>query len=118
MANNIGSYANGLNDAWELAKKIYRMSEKEKYEVFGVPVAFTYDILCEFTVEEALAKIEEYEKRIGKINDVWYKQRVSRFYGTCESVRNDIRTTTGKRNVVKNEERTFWQRQVQEGLRN
>lgn len=61
--NSEVAYTNGLNDAWELAKKIYRMSEKERYEVFGVPVAFTYDILCEFTAQEVLTKIEEYEKR-------------------------------------------------------
>ena len=39
------------------------MSEHERYEIFGVPVAFTYDILCEFTVEEVLEKIKEYKKR-------------------------------------------------------
>lgn len=62
LIKNQNTYEQGLNDAWELAKKIYQMSEHERYEVFGVPVAFTYDILCEFTVEEALEKIKEYKK--------------------------------------------------------
>ena len=63
------TYEEGLNDAWELVKKIYKMSESERYEMFNIPVAFTYDILFEVTPQEALAKIEEYEKNNIKAGD-------------------------------------------------
>lgn len=58
------SYEKGLNDAWELAKKLADMSFQERADIFGycrkgivVP-----DILKDFTPQEALAKIEAYEK--------------------------------------------------------
>ena len=58
------TYAQGLYDAWELAKKIYHApcdggySADEIKNIFGC----TIGIMSKFTAEEALAKIEAYEK--------------------------------------------------------
>ena len=60
------TYEQGLADAWELAKKIgYEpkkggFSNAELMEIFGT--AIIEGIYDRFTVEEALAKIESYEK--------------------------------------------------------
>lgn len=68
------TYADGLNDAWELAKKIVLgikdggFDSNRVMDVFG----FTpYYVLREFTVAEAIAKIETYEKEKEiKVGDV------------------------------------------------
>lgn len=58
-------YEKGLEDAWELANKIsdiYSASERARifnYVVGGITVM---DILRDFTPQEALAKLEAYEK--------------------------------------------------------
>ena len=60
-------YNRGLNDAWELAKKIVLseidggMSAKEFYNIFDKNMA-DEDVLKKFTPQEALAKLEAYEK--------------------------------------------------------
>lgn len=54
------AYNKGLNDAWELAKKIYEMKSKEFDEVFR-DVHYV-DVFYHFTPQEALAKLEAYEK--------------------------------------------------------
>lgn len=63
------SYAKGLKDTWELAKKIYEMKSKEFDEVFG-NVHYADMFYC-CTPQEALAKLETYEKaKEIKVGDV------------------------------------------------
>lgn len=53
-------YEKGLNDAWELARKIDFFDEKERTKIFGY---LTSEYIKEhYTVQEALAKLEAYEK--------------------------------------------------------
>jgi hypothetical protein len=71
------TYEDGLNDAWELAKKIV-MSTKAKANAYtGVDLTnifgddHTTRILNNLTPQEALAKIEEYEEsKAIKVGDV------------------------------------------------
>lgn len=57
------TYSDGLTDAWELAKKIlfkeYGYSAQQIYDIFGDGAMQSVKKL---TIEEALAKIEAYEK--------------------------------------------------------
>lgn len=69
------TYSQGLADAWELAKKICYEPKKggfsniELMEIFGT--AIIEGIYDRFTVEEALAKISEYEREKEiKVGDV------------------------------------------------
>lgn len=73
------TYTQGLADAWELAKKIlfkeYGYSAQQIYDIFGGGAMQTVKNL---TIEEALAKLEAYEKEKEiKVGDVVY-------YGTDE----------------------------------
>lgn len=54
------TYIDGLNDAWELARKIYEMESKEFDKVFRE--VHYVDVFYHFTPQEALAKLEAYEK--------------------------------------------------------
>lgn len=66
------SYYKGLNDAWELAKKVSRDAVHGGYgatacaEIFGA-VLSGLGIMDKFTPQEALAKIEAYEKEQAEI---------------------------------------------------
>lgn len=63
------TYSDGLSDAWELAKKLANSSSNEFAEIFGAKGL--YSIVCCFSYEEALAKIEAYEKEKEiKVGDV------------------------------------------------
>ena len=61
------SYVAGLNDAWDLAKKIILdefnggMSVKDFYNIFDKTMG-DEDVLKKFTPKEVLAKLEAYEK--------------------------------------------------------
>lgn len=58
-------YEKGLEDAWELADKIAdTLTTSERAEIFGYVVngITVMDILRDFTPQEALAKLEAYEK--------------------------------------------------------
>lgn len=59
------TYEQGLADAWELAKKIAKMSYDECRDIFGK--GGFHLVAYGFTVEEALAKIEAYEKKENEI---------------------------------------------------
>lgn len=68
------TYEDGLNDAWELARKIrldvsvggYTLSELK--EIFDMS---EYDVIKTFTPQEALARIEAYEEsKAIKVGDV------------------------------------------------
>lgn len=54
------TYEDGLADAWKLARKIFAMKDKEFDDVFGY--AEFSDAVYYNTPQEALAKIEAYEK--------------------------------------------------------
>ena len=55
------TYSDGLKDAWELARKLYcEHNNSERREILGIA---QYETVLEcMTPEEALAKIEAYEK--------------------------------------------------------
>ena len=59
------TYEQGLSDAWELAKKICTLKNSEFDKVFGC--VYFADAFYNFTPEEALAKIEAYEKEKSEI---------------------------------------------------
>lgn len=59
------TYEMGLNDAWELAKKILDMKIDVAVEVFDCTRLF--DVMDKFNPQEALAKIEAYEKEKSEI---------------------------------------------------
>lgn len=62
------TYSDGLNDAWELAFKIAKMNMTEITKIFGCGYSAISSL---FTAEEALAKIEAYEKEKEiKVGDV------------------------------------------------
>ena len=60
------TYEQGLADAWELAKKIYYapcdggLEQHEIEEIFGCKFG---SVMFRYTAEEALAKIEAYERK-------------------------------------------------------
>ena len=59
------TYTDGLNDAWEMANKIAdTLTTSERAKIFGYVVngITVMDILRDFTPQEALAKLETYEK--------------------------------------------------------
>lgn len=51
-------YNKGLNDAWECAKKIYKMSAEEVITIFGGCSKW-----IDYSISEAIAKIKEYEEK-------------------------------------------------------
>lgn len=66
------TYEDGLNDAWELARKIATMlSTSERAKIFGYVVdgITVTDILRSFTPQEAIAKLKAHEEEI-KVGDV------------------------------------------------
>ena len=62
------AYRKGKKDAWELANKIYTMSDKEFDDVFGY--VHKEDIFCYLNYDEALAKLKAYEEAQIKVGDV------------------------------------------------
>jgi len=64
------AYQRGLNDAWMYARKIalnvvYEVSDKALRDAFDV--AICYDIFIKYSVQEAIKKIDEYEKQMDVI---------------------------------------------------
>ena len=62
------AYRKGKKDAWELANKIYTMSDKEFDDVFGY--VHKEDIFCYLNYDEALEKLKAYEEAQIKVGDV------------------------------------------------
>lgn len=60
-------YEKGLEDAWELARKIFTFNNNKMEEIFGV--AGKRSAFDDLSPQEALAKLEAYEKEI-KVGDV------------------------------------------------
>ena len=64
---NSDDYERGLNDVWELARKIGGADHPdswdcdELYEIFGTTAAV--DVFDRFSYQEALYKVEQYEKK-------------------------------------------------------
>ena len=78
-------YARGLSDAWELARKIYNTNIADIDKIFGVNGGF-YEVMRDFTAEEALAKIDAYEREKEiKVGDV---VRVGNNYGVVTWLKN------------------------------
>ena len=68
--NSIGckvekAYNKGLNDAWELARKIFTFNDNKIKEIFGV--AGKRSAFDDLSPQEALAKLEAYEKEQNEI---------------------------------------------------
>lgn len=58
------AYERGLNDAWELARKLSNLGFNDtRKEIFGEKYGLSIDIIKDFSVDEVEAKIEEYEKK-------------------------------------------------------
>lgn len=75
----ISDYDRGMIDAWELAKKISdTLTTSKRAEIFGYVVngITVMDILRDFTPQEALAKLEAYEKEQAeiKVGDVVFNK--------------------------------------------
>ena len=62
------TYIDGLNDAWELAKRLYEFTCDELEEIFGVKYGF-HDLISKYNSQEALAKLKAYEERI-EVGDI------------------------------------------------
>lgn len=67
-------YEQGLNDAWELARKIAisvadgGYLDSELVDIFGTKNCQT--IICVLTAKEAISKVEDYENKKIKVGDV------------------------------------------------
>ena len=59
------AYNKGLNDAWELAKKLWHNDARTNDDIYGIE--YFIDIANEYTPQEALAKLEAYEKEQEKV---------------------------------------------------
>lgn len=60
------AYDNGLNDAWECAKKIYDFSGEELSEIFPKSKEIPF---YSYSASEAMTRIKEYEDRQKKTDD-------------------------------------------------
>jgi len=63
------TYDDGLRDAWELVRKIYEMPKADLYTIFNTEKCLIIDILTDFTPQQALDKIAEYESHQIKVDD-------------------------------------------------
>lgn len=65
------TYADGLNDAWELARKVSLDNYKGAYSVKELKNIFGFDslqgVFRHCSIQEALAKLEAYEKEQNEI---------------------------------------------------
>lgn len=62
------TYIDGLNDAWELARKLYDMKCDEIEKIFDVDGGF-WSVIRDFTPQEAIVKLKAYEERI-EVGDI------------------------------------------------
>lgn len=62
-------YNQGLNDAWELLGKLYDFTCDEILNIFDLKNGF-YDVIRNYTAQEALAKLKAYEDSKIKVGDV------------------------------------------------
>ena len=59
------AYQRGLNDAWDVAKKISTMDSPTRDEIFGLVI--TSNIIDENSAPEAIEKIQKYEQKQDEI---------------------------------------------------
>ena len=101
-------YDEGLNDAWELARKIYDLPCDELETILGVKYG-TYDVLGKYSPQEALAKLKAYEEQrkleVGDVvfcfadcDESWRKNEEN--YGVLLEIVNDIYTVLMKNGDV------------------
>ena len=60
------AYQRGLNDAWEAARKIIRMSNEDTLDLFPdcyASVCTTVQVILKYDASEAIAKLKAYEKK-------------------------------------------------------
>ena len=62
-------YNKGLDDAWELLRKLLKMDVSDIYEVYGKH-EYIGDIVDTFSPQEALAKLKAYEEAKIEVGDV------------------------------------------------
>lgn len=93
--DDVEGYNKGLEDAWKLGKKIAdTLSTSERAKIFGYVVngITVTDILRDFTPQEALDKLEAYERKQAeiKIGDVvTFDTGGIKFVCTKDNVNND-----------------------------
>ena len=58
-------YEQGMNDAWELVKKMLSLTKESSNEIFGTN--YLENAMHKFTPQEALAKLKAYEEAQNKI---------------------------------------------------
>ena len=58
---NTGKYEKGVNDAWEAARTIVKMSWEDKNKIFGKMILHS-NIFLDYTADEAIEKIRQYEQ--------------------------------------------------------
>ena len=57
------AYQRGLNDAWEVARKIYDISQEDRLEIFPEASTFVVADICDrYSASEAIDKIRQYEQ--------------------------------------------------------
>lgn len=60
-------YEQGLNDAWECARKIITMEWKDKHEALNDPSMFLTDMFDNISALEAIEKLRDYEAKKDEI---------------------------------------------------
>lgn len=98
LVDEVKDYDKGLEDAWELAKKIcYGMTHitfGELKEIFGLPnnIGGNAEILCKLTPQEAFAKIKAYEEAKDgiKVGDVVYADDSAEEYGVVTMIHQGL----------------------------
>lgn len=83
--NEEDAYNKGLEDAWELAKKIAEKLQADRLEIFNL--AYSTEIFQRLTPREALAKFEAYEKskeeiKVGDVVEINGDMAVVTSFGT------------------------------------
>ena len=82
-------FENGLEQAWECAKKIVALSYMQRSDIFERPNII--DLLDDYSASEAIAKIKEYEqKQTEKVN-------ISELKAVCD----DLRGVTALENAIR-----------------
>lgn len=78
-------YEKGLNDAWDVVKKIYDMDGGDLVEVFND--YNPYNVTDKYTAAEAIAKIKKYEdKQNNKEKDIKDEMTISKMLDILEHV--------------------------------
>ncbi len=87
----VKTYELGLNDAWNFAKNLIKTDHRQRNEIFGLDNSCNgiRDVYERFTPQEALAKIEAYEKEKAeiKVGDV-VTRNANGFNGIVTSIKN------------------------------